>query len=155
MIIKNSSKAALIGFAVTVLIGCATTETAENQTLYDRLGRDEGVTNIVDNLLFELSENEKLIGYFARTDIDRFRSKLIEQICEVSDGPCEYTGDTMVRTHYAMDMDKSHFDSLVNDLVAAMEENGTPVGAQNDLLSRLAPMYDEVVNARDYPLDAE
>ncbi|MFQ3229412.1 group I truncated hemoglobin [Reinekea sp.] len=137
-------------YLALVLTSCASIEHQADNSLYQRLGADQGITNIVDNLLYELGGNDKLIGFFAETDIDRFRTKLIEQICMVSDGPCTYTGDTMAQSHATMTINKSHFDSLVNDLIAAMEANGTPVGAQNDLLARLVPMYDEVINAKNY-----
>lgn len=135
---------------VLLLASCASTERQAGNSLYQRLGADQGITNIVDNLLYELGGNDKLIGFFAETNIERFRTKLIEQLCVVSDGPCTYTGDSMAQTHSTMTLDQSHFDSLVNDLIAAMEANGTPVGAQNDLLARLVPMYDEVVNPENY-----
>jgi hemoglobin len=138
-----------IGFIISVISACAS-NTTKDMTLYDRLGGKAGVTIIVDNLLFELGGNDKLIGFFANTDINRFRTKLIEQLCEVSDGDCVYTGDSMAKSHSSMTLNRSHFDSLVNDLVAAMNEAGTPVGAQNDLLARLVPMYDEVMNPKDY-----
>ncbi|EAR10701.1 group I truncated hemoglobin [Reinekea blandensis] len=135
--------------SVLMLTACAG-QTKPDETLYQRLGGLQGVTTIVDNLLYELGSNEKLIGFFAETDIDRFRSKLIEQLCQVSDGGCEYTGDSMAQAHSTMSLDQSHFDSLVNDLIAAMDAAGTPVTAQNDLLSRLVPMYDEVMHPQRY-----
>ena len=137
-----------------ILSACANNPTnrmiSGDVTLYERLGELEGITTVVDNLLFELGDNNLLLPYFAETNIDRFREKLIEQLCEVSDGPCEYTGDSMVDTHAGMEMDDRHFNSLVTDLVKAMTDAKVPVGAQNDLLARLAPMHDEVVNARRY-----
>jgi hemoglobin len=123
---------------------------APDQTLYQRLGEQEGITTIVDNLLFELGGNEKLLPFFAETDINRFREKLIEQLCQVSDGPCDYTGDSMAQSHAGMGLNDSHFNALVTDLVTAMEEAGVATGAQNDLLARLVPMYDEVMNPDDY-----
>jgi hemoglobin len=133
---------------VVALSSCANHSYSSEASLYQRLGETEGITNIVDNLLYELGGNNKLIGFFAETDIDRFRTKLIEQLCEVSDGPCTYTGDTMQQSHAKMELNQSHFDSLVNDLIAAMNTTGTPVGAQNDLLARLVPMYDDVMQTK-------
>ena len=145
MSLTNSGLALCLVFALS---SCATNSNKMDTSLYERLGSDQGVTAIVDNLLYELGGNEKLIEFFAKTDIERFRTKLIEQLCEVSDGPCTYTGDTMAKSHSGMTINQSHFDSLVNDLIAAMDATGTPVGAQNDLLARLVPMYDEIVHPK-------
>lgn len=141
-------------FMAFILTACANNPTnrviSGDATLYERLGELEGITTVVDNLLYELGDNTLLLPYFSETNIDRFREKLIEQLCVVSDGPCEYTGDSMVDTHAGMEMGDRHFNSLVTDLVNAMTDARVPVGAQNDLLARLALMHDEVVNARRY-----
>ncbi len=135
--------------ALTLLIAaCSTTPT--QPTLYERLGEQDGITTIVDNLLFEIGGNDTLLPFFAETDIDRFREKLIEQLCQVSDGPCDYTGDSMAQVHAGMELNDSQFNALVTDLVVAMDEAGVPTGAQTDLLARLVPMCDEVMNPDDY-----
>lgn len=135
-------------FLTLVIAACSATPT--QPTLYERLGEQDGITTIVDNLLFEIGGNDTLLPFFAETDIDRFREKLIEQLCQVSDGPCDYTGDSMAQVHAGMELNDSHFNALVTDLVAAMDDAGVPTGAQNDLLARLVPMYDEVMNPDDY-----
>lgn len=135
--------------ALTLLIAaCSTTPT--QPTLYERLGEQDGIATIVDNLLFEIGGNDTLLPFFVDTDIDRFREKLIEQLCQVSDGPCDYTGDSMAQVHAGMELNDSHFNALVTDLVAAMDDAEVPTGAQNDLLARLVPMYDEVMNPDEY-----
>ncbi|MEX2320449.1 MAG: group 1 truncated hemoglobin, partial [Saccharospirillum sp.] len=131
-----------------LIAACSTTPT--KPTLYERLGEQDGIATIVDNLLFEIGGNETLLPFFAETDINRFREKLIEQLCQVSDGPCDYTGDSMAQVHAGMELNDSHFNALVTDLVVAMAEAGVDTGAQNDLLARLVPMYDEVMNPDDY-----
>lgn len=137
-------------WVVLILASCAQLSPKTSESLYKRLGGTDGITNIVDNLLFEIAGNEKLLVFFENTNIDRFRSKLIEQICQVSDGPCTYTGDSMAVSHSAMELNNSHFDALVTDLMSAMDDAGTPEAAQNDLLSRLVPMYDEVMYPQRY-----
>lgn len=133
---------------LALITACSTMPT--QPTLYERLGEQDGITTIVDNLLYEIGGNDTLLPFFAKTDISRFREKLIEQLCQVSDGPCEYTGDSMAQVHAGMGLNDSHFNALVTDLVVAMDEAGVATGAQNDLLSRLVPMYDEVMNPDDY-----
>ncbi|MHA7881287.1 MAG: group I truncated hemoglobin [Saccharospirillum sp.] len=150
-------KTLLIVILAAMLAACANNPTnrviSGDATLYERMGEREGITTVVDNLLYELGDNTLLLPFFAETNIERFREKLIEQLCNVSDGPCEYTGDSMVDTHAGMEMDDRHFNALVTDLITAMTDADIPVGAQNDLLARLAPMHDEVVNARRYQDD--
>ncbi|MDN3647582.1 group 1 truncated hemoglobin [Reinekea marina] len=135
----------ILALVVSISLGCAGSTQSNAPTLYDRLGKNQGISDIVDSMLYDIASNEKLIEFFIETDLDRFRTKLIEMLCEVSDGPCEYTGDSMKQVHESMAIDKSHFDALVTSLVAAMDENNVEVGAQNDLLARLVPYYPEVI----------
>lgn len=139
----------LTTIALMLLIAACST-TPSQPTLYERLGEQDGITMIVDNLLYEIGGNDTLLPFFAKTNINRFREKLIEQLCQISDGPCEYTGDTMARSHAGMGLNDSHFNALVTDLVTAMDEAGVESGAQNDLLARLVPLYNEVMNPDEY-----
>lgn len=141
----RSSPAALTLLAFLTLSACTTPR--QETTLYQRLGGQEGITTVVDNLLFEISEDEDVVPLFARTDIDRFREKLIEQLCDLSDGPCTYDGDTMGETHKDLAIRRSQFNSLVEDLIRAMEEAGVATADQNALLSRLVPLYPDIVTS--------
>lgn len=129
--------------ALAVLAGCATRAAAPST--YDQLGGAAGVEAIVDGLLETIVDDDRINAQFANTDILRLRSKLIEQICAQSDGPCTYTGLTMEETHAGRHIDDAQFNALVEDLIAAMTARGVPVAAQNRLLRRLAPMHGDIV----------
>ena len=124
--------------------GCTPTAQDESR-LYRELGGQEGITAIVDGFLYELASDHDVLPLFANTDIDRFREKFIEQLCDVTGGPCDYSGDTMQETHREMQITRAQFNSVVEDLMRAMTREGVPVGTQNRLLRRLAVMYDEIV----------
>lgn len=126
------------------LVGCGSVAPGE-RTLFDRLGGMPGIERIVAGLLWEIAEDPLVLPLFADTDIERFRDKLAEQLCEIADGPCRYTGDSMTETHRRLEITSAQFNSLVDDLIRAMEREGVPVGAQNALLQRLARMHSDIV----------
>lgn len=99
---------------------------------------------IVDGLLLEISTDAKVLPLFANTDIKRFRNKLAEQLCDISGGPCKYSGDSMEETHRKLNITRNQFNSLVEDLIQAMEKNNISVSAQNELLKKLAKMYSDI-----------
>lgn len=134
----------LLAFALLVTLACTGTR-HDDAALYRELGGQSGITAIVDGFLYELSEDTDVLPLFANTDIDRFREKFIEQLCDVSGGPCEYSGDNMRETHRDMQVTRAQFNSVVEDLIRAMERRDVPVGAQNRLLKRLAAMYGDIV----------
>jgi len=94
--------------------------------------------------LYYVGDDDRIIDFFADTDIDQFRERFIEQICELSGGPCEYSGDTMAQSHREMDISEAQFNATVEDLILAMNDAGTPTRAQNQLLALLAPMHGDI-----------
>ncbi|MFN3579907.1 MAG: group I truncated hemoglobin [Pseudomonas sp.] len=113
--------------------------------LYQALGGQAGIERIVEGMLINISENQRIVHHFSETDIDRLNEKLIEQFCFESGGPCQYTGDSMVDSHTGLNLTEADFNALVEDLIDAMRAEGVPVTAQNRLLSRLAPMRGDII----------
>ncbi|GHC11310.1 group I truncated hemoglobin [Thermomonas carbonis] len=124
------------------LAACATSPKA---TTYDQLGGASGIEGIVDALLEKIVEDERINFQFADADIVRLRSMLIEQFCAESDGPCTYSGLSMQESHAGRNIDDAQFNALVEDLIEVMTVRKVPVGTQNRLLKRLAPMHGDIV----------
>ncbi len=115
-------------------------------SLYEQLGGREGVALIVDHLIERIGADDKIFHFYAETKISRFREHLQGQLCAVSDGPCHYAGDSMEQVHAGMMIQEADFNHLVELLIGAMEDAGTPVPAQNRLLARLAPMRGQILH---------
>lgn len=137
----RSVPAALV-IALACLAGCATTKPGST---YEQLGGAAGVEAIVDDLLLVIVEDSRINLQFANADIARLREKLIEQICAESEGPCTYRGLSMQESHAGRNIDDAQFNALVEDLIQVMTARGIPVGTQNRLLKRLAPMHRDIV----------
>ena len=116
------------------------------ETLYDDLGGQQGVANIIDDFIVEISFDKNIYPFFKNTDIERLRSKLQDQFCMVSNGPCEYSGDTMEAVHAGMQIDKSQFNRVVELLQNAMTNQGVSYADQNRLIQRLAPMRADIIH---------
>ncbi|MBW3551400.1 MAG: group 1 truncated hemoglobin [Proteobacteria bacterium] len=143
---RASSHWVLAGALAALLSACASLAGgAGDGSLYRSLGGQDGVEALVDDLLVEIVEDDRINLYFVDTDVVRFREKLIEQICAESGGPCVYAGEPMGPVHAGRGIDEAAFNALVEDLVAAMDDNDIPVTAQNRLLRRLAPMHADIV----------
>ena len=123
--------------------GCAPRSPADE--LYQQLGAQAGVEQIVDGLLIEIERDPQIVQHFRDTDIARFRMLLIEQLCELSGGPCQYSGASMAESHTGFQITQADFDNLVVHLMKVMTAQQIPLAAQNRLLAMLAPMYGDVV----------
>lgn len=132
--------------AVLLLVtGCQSRPTGQDW-LYQQLGAQAGVQQLVDGLLTKIAQDPQIVHHFRDTDIARFRQLLIEQICELSGGPCQYTGASMQESHTGFQITAADFDQLVSHLIAVMDSQRIPIAAQNRLLALLAPMQRDVIN---------
>lgn len=132
---------------IAALAGCSSAP-VRDATLYDQLGGKDGIAMLVDGFLTRVADDYRIIDTFAGSNVPRLRRLLEEQFCQVSDGPCEYTGGSMEETHRGMGIRESEFNALVEDLVDAMEAMDLPVATQNRFLARLAPMHRDIVSAK-------
>lgn len=116
-----------------------------DDVLYKRLGEMQSIEAVVDQLVVEISYDKELFPYFKQTNAKRFKTKLAEQICMISDGPCQYSGDSMEQSHAGMNISKRHFNRLVEALQRSMNKAEIPYTAQNELIKRLASMRSEII----------
>ena len=73
----------VITVCVAILSGCA----SRSDTLYEELGGQAKINEIVENFVYEIEYNDTILPYFADTDIDRFMEKFAEQLCVFQAAP--------------------------------------------------------------------
>jgi hemoglobin len=113
--------------------------------LYDALGGEAGVAAIADSLIDRVSADPKLGRSFKDSNLDRIKKLLAEQICDLSGGPCRYSGDSMREVHAGHHISEAEFFGMVADLRAVLRRRHVSQGATNELLRLLAPMKRDVV----------
>ncbi len=130
---------------LTVLTtGCQLSPAQPDQSLYQQLGQRAGIANIVEDLLYLIVDDERINQAFKGTDVKQFHRNLTDQLCELSGGPCTYTGRNMRKLHADMAITDTQFNALTENLILAMEQNQVPTGAQNRLLKALIPLYPDI-----------
>lgn len=117
----------------------------QDENLYQALGAEAGIARITDNFILEIANDERVITYFEDSNVERFRKYFMEHLCMLSDGPCEYTGDTMVDTHVGMNVSEADFNAIVEDLIEAMNKAEVAIGTQNRLLARMAQLREQII----------
>lgn len=113
--------------------------------LYDALGGEAGVAAIAGSLIDRVSADPTLGRSFKDSNLDRIKKLLAEQICDLSGGPCRYSGDSMREVHAGHHISEAEFFGMVADLRAVLKERHVSQGATNQLLRLLAPMKRDVV----------
>jgi hemoglobin len=123
---------------------------AKDKTLYQRLGGKKAITAVVDEFVSRVAADTRINSFFAQTAADparlkAFKSKLVDQICEASGGPCKYAGRDMKSAHMGMGIAGMHFDALVQDLEGALDKFKVSEQEKKELLGALAPMRGDIV----------
>lgn len=113
--------------------------------LYSRLGGEPVVTRIVNQTIETVAQDPRVNQSFDKVNLKRVKTKLVEQICSLTGGGCEYTGDEMKLVHKGLKITEREFFALVEALQQALNDNGVGEREKNELLAILAPMKRLVV----------
>jgi hemoglobin len=116
-----------------------------DDSLYRDFGEREGLVKIIDDATGRWVGDERIKDTFDNINLVRFKRLLVDQLCELTGGPCHYKGRDMYHAHKGLALNNAQFNALVEDLQLAMDTYGIPFRTQNRLLAMLAPMQRDVV----------
>jgi hemoglobin len=119
--------------------------TTQMDSLYERLGGLEAINALTESWVARVGGDDRANGKFVRTDIPRLMKEVADQLCEVTGGPCTYTGRSMRDTHAGMETTAGEFDVVMQHLGAALDELHIPKTEQDELVELLRPMRDDIV----------
>ncbi|HZD85357.1 MAG TPA: group 1 truncated hemoglobin [Gemmatimonadaceae bacterium] len=124
------------------------TDTSANRSLYDRLGGKSAITAVVDTFVARVAADTRINKKFAKSNIPRVKTELVDQICAQTGGPCTYSGRTMKETHRNMKVTEGEFNALVEDLTASLNAFKVPSREQNELVTALGSMKGDIVEVK-------
>lgn len=115
------------------------------RSLYDRLGGVDAITAVVRAVVDRQLKDDRINRKFARTNVDRLIKEFVDQICQATGGPCNYTGRNMTEAHHNMGVTSGEFQAFVDDVVAVLNDFNVGKAEQDELLNVLAPLQGEIV----------
>jgi hemoglobin len=123
-------------------------------SLYDRLGAESGVAAIANALIDRAAGDPRLGRSFKDTDLKRIKRLLAEQLCELTGGPCRYSGDSMKEVHAGLHISQAEFYTMVDMLRDILRQRQVDLTSTNQLLRLLAPMKRDIVEHAGAPAAA-
>ena len=136
---------AILGLGLMTMTGCATSSSSTDSSsvsssnnLYQTLGGQAKIDEIVDNFINEIAFDQETYAFFKDSNMQRFKEKLSEQLCVMAQGPCTYTGDSMEQVHTGMNITEANFNHGVDLFISAMDKADIPHNVQNRLLNEMA-----------------
>lgn len=99
-----------------------------------------GIDRVVEGFVARNVADPRIAEIFMGQDLVRLRRLLKEQFCFLLNGGCDYSGRDMHEAHKNLGTQVADFNAIVENLQAAMQEEGVAWSAQNRFLAKLAPM---------------
>lgn len=137
-------KKVFLAVLITLAVVGAPAAVADD-SLFDRMGGAPVVAKVVDQMLDLSMADPRTKRSFQKINLKRLREKLNEQVCALSNGPCQYSGDSMKEVHAGLDITDAEFNGLVEHLISALDDNGVGLREKNELIKLLAPMKRDVI----------
>jgi len=113
--------------------------------LFTRLGGMPAITAVVSAFVDRVAADDRINAFFRGIDVPNLKRLLSEQICAGTGGGCRYTGRGMRESHRGLNITGEHFNALVEDLVATLNQFNVPQREQQELLAVLGPMRRDIV----------
>jgi hemoglobin len=130
--------------AVSALMLTSTGARAD-KTLYESMGGEPALRAALDHFADLVVADDRINFTFAEANMAKFKQLLFEQLCNLSGGPCKYTGRDMRTAHAKLKINNAEFNALAEDLYISLGQAGVPYRLQNKLMAFLAPMQHEIV----------
>ncbi len=117
-------------------------------SLYKRLGGYDAIAAVVDDFIARMAADPQLGPFFAghsTESLKRIRQLVVEQLCEMSGGPCFYTGRSMKASHEGMKISSAHWDLAVKHLTATLDKFKAGTKEREELFAAVGTLRGDIV----------
>ena len=151
---KLALKVGLVILAVTLCGTFSPESPAQAQSssaapsLYKRLGGYDAIAAVTDDFLGRLAADKQMSRFFVGVSADslrKLRQHVVDQLCEVSGGPCYYFGRSMKTVHAGLGITESDWQITVKHLTATMDKFKVPDKERNEILTLFASLKSDIV----------
>lgn len=117
--------------------------------LIERLGGKDSLKAVLEVFAKNVQGDKKVSKIFSKSlKLDQFRDMLFEHLCEKAGGDCKYSGKPWKEAFKGLKVTTAQWETLVEDLKAAMEEKKVGEAELADVVSTIAELKDEIVEAK-------
>ena len=120
----------------------------KDDQLYKAFGEKPGLVALMDDFMVRLLADPRTGQHFQPADQKHIKEQLVDQLCDLSGGPCQYKGADMQSSHSNLEIKKSDFHALVEVLQQSMDAKSIPFTRQNQMLALLAPMNRDIITPK-------
>lgn len=141
---KLSLSILLAAIAALSLMACSAVAT--KQSLYTRIGGSSVLQKVVAETVDEVARNPNTRRSFKDIKLPALKTSIVNQLCRLSGGGCDYDGETMKNSHADAKITTAEFELFVQVFREALDRH-VGLREKNELLKILAPMKRDIVTA--------
>jgi hemoglobin len=122
--------------------------TQSTNSLYRRIGGYDVIAAVIDDLFAALRADPAFARFASGRSLDshnRARQLLVDQMCELSDGPCHYIGRDMRTSHRGLAITDAEWDANMKFADAALVKNTVSPAERAEFLALFERYRDDIV----------
>lgn len=121
----------------------------ENASLYDRLGGEQGISKIVDDLvdlhMVNPGLSKRFLPYKGTKGLEIVKQHNKDFFSMGTGGPAKYKGRDMVTAHTGLNITYKEFVLTVDDLLLALDKNNIDEETKKDVMAIFWSLKDSVI----------
>ncbi|MGH9200676.1 MAG: group I truncated hemoglobin [Vicinamibacterales bacterium] len=123
------------------------------KSLFERLGGVYSIATVVDDFIERLLVNDTLN---ANPAINEARARVPKAglkfhvtalVCEVTGGPCKYSGRSMTDSHAHLNINEAQWQAMVADFRRTLDKFKVPAKEQQELITIVGSTKKDIVKA--------
>ncbi|MBB3063115.1 group I truncated hemoglobin [Microbulbifer rhizosphaerae] len=131
---------ALVTVLTSAMANAQSTSESESRTLYQRLGGLMPISVVVSDLIDvlvtdpEINRNPAVDAARKRVPAPYLKFQVTAQVCQVTGGPCKYTGRSMKEAHAHLNITEDEWQRMITLLKQVLAKHKVPAQESRELL---------------------
>ncbi|MGD9243714.1 MAG: group 1 truncated hemoglobin [Desulfobacterales bacterium] len=113
-------------------------------TLFERLGGENKIAELVDDFYGRVMGDPELKPFFKNTSMAKLSRMQREFFSVALDGPTTYTGNPLAHVHHGRGITQHHFARWVNHLFDALQDCNINEQDVNEIIGRINTYVGEI-----------
>lgn len=115
------------------------------QSLFDRLGKERVLFQVVGEFYKLIQEDDRINGFFKDIDMASLRQHQLEFLSALLGGPEQYSGRSLKAAHKYLQLKQHHFDAVAENLVEALRRFDVGDDDIREAIDKVAVYKGEIV----------
>ena len=120
----------------------------KEKTLYQRIGGYDVIAAVVDDFIMQLGKDEAFKRFGGGRSMDslhRTRQLVVDQVCNLTGGPCDYIGRDLKTAHAGLDITQAEWDLSIKHFQTALDDQKVAPDVQKDFIAMIQKLHDDIV----------